>query len=94
MKKQYTPLLIIALAVVVGGYIAFKPATPVANAEITAMYEKIPTASGKALFKVQSENLTTISSPQGSPPYGTAFPKAQRIEPLRPCISAASAAVR
>ncbi len=63
MKKQYTPLLILALAVVVGGYIAFKPSTPVANAEITAIYQQIPTASGKALFMAQSEHLTKSVDP-------------------------------
>lgn len=50
--------MIIVLATVVGVYIAIKPSTPVANAEITAIYQKIPTASGKALFMQQSENLT------------------------------------
>lgn len=63
MEKYYAPLLIIALAIVVGGYIVLKPATPVANAEITAIYQKIPTASGKALFMQQSKNLTENVDP-------------------------------
>lgn len=63
MTKQYASLLIVALAIVVGGYIALKPNTPVANAEIKAIYEKIPTASGKALYMQQSEKLTKSVDP-------------------------------
>lgn len=63
MQKQYAPILIVALAIVIGGYLVLKPSLPLANAEITAMYEKIPTASGKALFKTQSENLTKSVDP-------------------------------
>ncbi len=63
MEKKYAPILIIALAIVIGGYLVLKPSVPLANAEITAIYEKIPTASGKALFKVQSENLTKSVDP-------------------------------
>jgi len=58
MHKQYVPFLIIALAVIVGGYLVLKPHTPVANAEVAATYAKIPTASGKALYMAQSNNLT------------------------------------
>ena len=58
MHTKYVPILIIALAVIVGGYIIAKPHTPVANAEVAATYAKIPTASGKALYMTQSKNLT------------------------------------
>jgi hypothetical protein len=63
MQKYYTPVLIIALAVMVGGYIVLKPHTSIANAEITTAYNSIPTASGKALFKTQSENLMKTVDP-------------------------------
>jgi hypothetical protein len=61
--NKYTPILIVALAAVVGGYIILRPHTPVANAEVAAEYAKIPTASGKALFMQQSNNLTTPVDP-------------------------------
>ncbi len=63
MQKQYAPILIVALAIVIGGYLVLKPSVPLANAEITATYNSIPTASGKALFKSQSENLTRAVDP-------------------------------
>lgn len=63
MKKSHAPFLIVALAMMIGGYIALKPATPMANAEIAATYQQIPTSSDKALFMQQSENLTTPVDP-------------------------------
>ena len=59
MRRKYVPILIIAIAAVIGGYLIAKPHTPVANAEIAAEYAKIPTESGKAAFMTQSNNLTT-----------------------------------
>ncbi|HVY72756.1 MAG TPA: hypothetical protein VG984_01740 [Candidatus Paceibacterota bacterium] len=63
MRTQYVPVLIIALAVLVGGYLIARSHTPVANAEVAAEYAKIPTASGKALFMAQSKNLTESVDP-------------------------------
>lgn len=59
MRRKHVPILIIAVAAVIGGYLIAKPHTPVANAEVAAEYGKIPTASGKAAFMTQSNNLTT-----------------------------------
>lgn len=63
MSKKYIPILVVALVAVLGEYIIFRPHTPVANAEVAAIYAKIPTASGKALFMAQSNNLTTPVDP-------------------------------
>ncbi len=63
MRRKYVPILIIAIAAVIGGYLIAKPHTPVANAEIAAEYAKIPTESGKAAFMTQSNNLTTPVNP-------------------------------
>lgn len=63
MQKKYLPIVIIGIAVTIGGFIVTKHTTPVANAEITAIYQNIPTASGKALFKTQSANLTQAVDP-------------------------------
>ena len=63
MRTTHVPVLIIAIAMIVGGYLIAKPHTPVANAEVAAEYAKIPTASGKALFMAQSKNLTESVNP-------------------------------
>ncbi len=63
MKKLTAPLLILALAILVGGYVLLNPASPKTNAEATAIYNAIPTASGKAIFMEQSMNLTKNVDP-------------------------------
>jgi hypothetical protein len=58
MDAFKTPLLILALAVLVSGFVLLNHTTPKANAQLTATYNAIPTDSGKAIFMQQSANLT------------------------------------
>jgi len=63
-KKSYVPLLILAGALLIGGFIVAKPnIVPKANAELTATYNGITTVSGKALFMQQSQHLTQSVDP-------------------------------
>jgi len=63
-KKTYTPLIILAGALIIGGFIVARPTiVPKANAQLTATYNGIPTISGKALFMQQSQNLTQNVDP-------------------------------
>ncbi len=60
--------MIVAGAILVGGYLIAKsgvplPGVPKADAQVTATYNGIPTASGKALFMRQSNNLATSVDP-------------------------------
>ena len=60
-----TSIGIIAIAVLIGGYLVAEKGVggQKANAELTGTYQAIPTASGKALFMQQSENLTKAVDP-------------------------------
>ncbi len=64
-KQNIIGLTIVAIALLIGGYTVVKTAvgTPKANAELTSIYNGIPTASGKALFMQQSENLIKSVDP-------------------------------
>ncbi len=64
-NQQKIGIGIIAAAVLIGGYIVVGTlaGTPKANAELTSIYNSIPTASGKALFMQQSANLTKNVDP-------------------------------
>jgi len=62
-NKQILIAGAVSVLLITGAYVVSKPHTPVANAEVAAEYAKIPTASGKALFLVQSENLTKRVEP-------------------------------
>ncbi len=63
-KKTYTPLLILAGALLISGFIVTKSSiVPKANAQLTATYNSIPTVSGKVLFMQQSQNLTQSVDP-------------------------------
>ncbi len=60
--------MIVAGAVLIGGYLLVKSGAPLpevqkANAQVTLTYNGIPTASGKALFMQQSNNLMTKVDP-------------------------------
>ena len=65
MPNLKTSVAILAVALVVVGYIVVKPSgfTPKAHAELLATYNAIPTLSGKALFMEQSANLTKNVDP-------------------------------
>ncbi|MHB8710002.1 MAG: hypothetical protein ACYC6X_00380 [Minisyncoccota bacterium] len=63
MKKSDIPALVLAVAVLVGGFILVKTGAPKANAQLSATYNAIPTKSGKAIFLEQSANLTESVDP-------------------------------
>ncbi len=67
--KRNIILSIISAVIVIGGavyVVTCKGGTaenPLLHAQLAEAYEKIPTATGKALFKTQSENLTKEVDP-------------------------------
>jgi len=67
MTKQLNiGIVVIIVALLVAGYIVVRTGagTPKAKAQITSIYNTIPTDAGKANFMKQSNNLTTPVDPQ------------------------------
>lgn len=63
MEKLKIPSVLLVAVVLLGGYLIVRndPTNP--NAALAATYNSIPTASGKALFMEQSNNLTKSVDP-------------------------------
>lgn len=63
MEKINTLTILLIIAVLGGGYAVLQTGASKANAQLSATYNAIPTASGKAIFLEQSANLTKNVDP-------------------------------